>query len=69
MQECPTCERSFKGKIVTTSATKDLLKIMLYDSAYIQESDAECLTRKALRAGKSPVIPIYTIEDVRNVSP
>ncbi len=62
-------KEGFKGKIITTSATKDLLEIMLYDSAYIQESDAEWLTRKALRAGKSPVIPIYTIEDVRNVIP
>lgn len=62
-------KEGFKGRIITTSATKDLLEIMLYDSAYIQESDAEWLTRKALRSGKSPVIPIYTIEDVRNVMP
>lgn len=60
-------KEGFKGRIITTSATKDLLEIMLYDSAHIQESDTEWLTRKALRAGKSPVIPLYTIEDVRNV--
>lgn len=62
-------KEGFKGRIITTSATKDLLEIMLYDSAHIQESDAEWLTRKALRAGKPPVIPLYTTEDVRNVMP
>lgn len=62
-------KEGFKGRIITTSATKDLLEIMLYDSAHIQESDTEWLTRKALRAGKPPVIPLYTAEDVRNVMP
>jgi metallo-beta-lactamase family protein len=59
----------FKGRIITTSATKDLLEIMLYDSAHIQESDTEWLTRKALRSGNPPVIPLYTTEDVMNVMP
>ena len=62
-------KEGFKGRIITTSATKDLLEIMLYDSAHIQESDTEWLTRKALRAGKPPVIPLYTTENVRNVTP
>jgi metallo-beta-lactamase family protein len=62
-------KEGFKGRIITTSATKDLLEIMLYDSAHIQESDTEWLTRKALRAGKPPVIPLYTTEDVMNVMP
>ncbi len=59
----------FKGKIITTSATRDLLDLMLYDSAHIQETDAEWLTKKALRAGKPPVIPLYTSENVRDVIP
>jgi metallo-beta-lactamase family protein len=62
-------KEGFKGRIITTSATKDLLEIMLYDSAHIQESDTEWLTRKALRAGKPPVIPLYITEDVMNVMP
>lgn len=62
-------KEGFKGRIITTSATKDLLEIMLYDSAHIQESDTEWLTRKALRAGNPPVIPLYTTEDVMNVMP
>jgi len=59
----------FKGKIITTPATKDLLELMLYDSAHIQESDAGWHTRKAIRAGKSPVLPLYTVDDVRDVIP
>ncbi len=59
----------FKGKIITTSATADLVELMLYDSAHIQETDAEWLTKKALRAGKGPVVPLYTVDDVKKVIP
>jgi len=55
----------FRGKIMTTSATADLVELMLYDSAHIQETDSEWLTKKALRAGKEPVLPLYTVDDVR----
>ncbi len=55
----------FKGKIVTTDATADLVKIMLYDSAHIQEKDAEWKTKKALRQGRDETFePLYTVEDV-----
>lgn len=59
----------FKGKIFTTSATRDILELMLYDSANIQESDAEWLTRKAQRAGRPPFQPLYTADNVREVIP
>ncbi|MBM4135814.1 MAG: MBL fold metallo-hydrolase [Nitrospira sp.] len=59
----------FQGRIITTSATKDLLELMLYDSANIQKSDAEWLTRKALRAGKPPIFPLYASDDVEKVIP
>jgi metallo-beta-lactamase family protein len=60
----------FKGRIITTSATADLAEIMLYDSAQIQEKDAEWLTKKALRKGVDTVFePLYTGEDVRAAMP
>lgn len=62
-------KEGFKGKIITTPATADLVELMLYDSAHIQESDAEWHTRKALRAGREPVLPLYTTEDARAVIP
>ncbi len=60
----------FKGKIFTTPATAELVEIMLYDSAHIQEKDAEWLTKKAYRSGKNTVVePLYTAEDVKNCLP
>jgi len=59
----------FRGTIITTPATRDLLELMLYDSAQIQEYDAAWETRKASRAGKPPVLPLYTTEDVKRVLP
>jgi metallo-beta-lactamase family protein len=55
----------FNGKIITTDATADLAEIMLYDSAQIQQKDAEWLIKKALRKGAEPDIkPLYTTADV-----
>ena len=60
----------FKGKIITTAATADLVEIMLYDSAHIQEKDAEWHTKKSFRAGKDIVYdPLYTEEDVKKALP
>lgn len=53
----------FKGRIITTNASKDLCTIMLPDSAFIQESEAEWLNRKRQRAGRRLVEPIYTTTD------
>lgn len=39
-------KRGFRGPIFATHATKDLCEVMLADSAYIQEKDAEFLTRR-----------------------
>jgi len=54
----------FKGRVISTPATHDLLDPMLKDSANIQQADAEWETRKNLRAGRPPVEPYYTAEDV-----
>jgi metallo-beta-lactamase family protein len=60
----------FKGRIFTTSGTAELIEIMLYDSAHIQEKDAEWLTRKSLRKGEDKVFePLYTSEDVEAALP
>lgn len=60
----------FRGKILTTSATADIVEILLYDSAHIQENDAAWLTKKSFRAGKDIVTePLYTMEDVQQCLP
>ncbi|MCC6503459.1 MAG: MBL fold metallo-hydrolase [Deltaproteobacteria bacterium] len=59
----------FKGRIIATKATRDLLEPMLFDSASIQESDADWATKKAMRMGETPESPLYTTEDVQAVLP
>lgn len=56
-------KKGFSGKIYCTSATADLLEVMLKDSGYIHEKEAEWKNRKAERAGKAAVKPLYTVED------
>lgn len=56
-------KRGFTGKIYCTDATADLLDVMLKDSGFIHEKDAEWKSKRAARAGKPPVEPLYTYED------
>ena len=53
-------KQGFRGTIVATRLTADLMEIMLQDSAHIQESDAMWLNRKGRRAGKDEIEPLYT---------
>ncbi len=55
----------FEKPIYATPPTSDLAEIMLLDSAYIQETEAEWRTRKARRAGRRVTEPLYTEEDAR----
>lgn len=57
-------KEGFKGKIYSTKPTEDLLEVMLKDSAKIQENDAEYENKRLKRAGKQPIEPLYTVEDV-----
>ena len=56
----------FSRKIYATSATCDLISVMLKDSAKIQEMDARWKNKKAKRAGKNEVAPLYTTADVED---
>ncbi len=53
----------FKGKIYATLPTVELAKILLLDSAHIQEMEAEWESRKNRRRGKTDVQPLYTVKD------
>lgn len=56
-------KRGFKGAIYCTDATADLLEVMLKDSGFIHEKEAEWQSRKNERAGRKPVEPLYTVRD------
>lgn len=53
----------FDGEIHTTEGAASLCNIMLRDSAHIQEFEAEWRSRKALRKGEEPYVPLYTMAD------
>lgn len=59
----------YEGPIYMTKPTRELLDIMLLDSAHIQEMETEWANRKRLRKGQAPLNPIYTREDAEAATP
>lgn len=59
----------YNGPIYCTDATEDLAKIMLVDSAKIQEADVLHINKQRARDGRDLIEPLYTIEDAQNVLP
>ena len=59
--------KGFKGEIYTTFATRDLVSIMLRDSAHIQEKDVVYVNKRRAKEGKNLFEPLYTDKDVSNV--
>lgn len=57
-------KRGFTGRIVSTMATYDLARLMLLESAELQEEAARRAARRAKRAGEEPPEPLYNVEDV-----
>ena len=53
----------YDGPVYATQETCDLCRIMLRDSAHIQESEAEWRNRKNQRSGKPDYEPVYTMAD------
>ncbi len=54
----------FRGPVYTTSATADLLQVMLKDSAHIQEKEAEWQNKMDYRDQRKPhheIAPLYTV--------
>lgn len=57
------CKQGFAGKIFSTDATADLCRIMLMDSAHIQEQDTEFVTKRNAKKDLPAVEPLYTQAD------
>lgn len=56
-------KNGYQGPIYTTNATQALCRIMLVDSGYIHEKDAEWENKRRAKSGKPRVTPLYTRED------
>jgi metallo-beta-lactamase family protein len=58
----------FKGKVITTAATRELARLVMLDSARIQEEEARYKWYKASkrRNRKEPVEPLYNTLDALN---
>ena len=54
----------FMGPIYATPATIDVARLILLDSAYLQEKDAEFANRHGFSRHK-PALPLYTVEDAK----
>jgi metallo-beta-lactamase family protein len=63
-------QNGFRGPIYATEPTGELLKILLLDSAHIQEVEAGWKTKKKQRSGGSPAVkPLYAVKDAEAVAP
>lgn len=61
-------KRGFRQSIFCTAPTRDLAKILLLDSAHIQEEDADYANRAGY-SKHSPAQPLYTTDDAKSVFP
>lgn len=59
-------KRKFKGPVYATPATCDLCKVMLADSAHIQEEDAKFWNLKRASTPAERIQPLYTIQDAKD---
>lgn len=62
-------QKGFKGRIHTTPPTADLMRIMLLDSAHIQEMESRWHNKKRLRHGDKQIVPLYTQRDAQATFP
>ncbi len=56
-------KQGYAGPVYTHEASKALCEIMLPDSGYLNEKEAEWENKKRGRRGKSRVLPLYTREE------
>lgn len=54
----------FKGRVICTPATRDLVELLLTDSARLQEEEAAYANRHSY-SKHHPALPLYTEEDAR----
>ena len=58
-------KKGFSGKIFCTPATADLCRLMLMDSAHIQEKDTEFVNRRNAKKKLPKIEPLYSSDDAQ----
>jgi len=59
--------RGFRGEIITTAASRELARLVMLDSAGLQEEEARYRNRRARRrGGAADAVPLYTTLDTFN---
>ena len=53
----------FSGRIHCSNATREVAELILRDSAFLQEKDAELANRKGF-SKHSPALPLYRVADI-----
>lgn len=60
-------KRGFTGEIITTAASRELARLVMLDSAGLQEEEARYQSRRRARRGhESKIQPLYTVLDALN---
>ncbi len=60
-------KRGFKGEIITTAATRELARLVMLDSAHLQEEEARYQARKKARHGNGHNgVALYSVLDTLN---
>lgn len=63
-------QNGFKGPVYATEPTGELIKILLLDSAHIQETEATSKMRRMQRYGKhEKIVPLYSTKNAEAVCP
>lgn len=62
-------KEGYKGKILCTPATASLAKLLLIDSAHIQEADIRYVNKHRAKEGRELLMPLYTEDDALAVFP
>lgn len=63
-------QNGFRGPVYATEPTGDLIKILLLDSAHIQETEAGIKLKRTQRKGRQEKIqPLYSTKDAESVFP
>lgn len=62
-------KQGFRGPVFCTGPTRDLVSILLADSAHVQEEDALYWNKKRVRKGDPPIEPLYNEDDVAATIP